>query len=399
MTKKIINDPVHGFISIQDDLIFQIISHPIFQRLRRIKQMALAYLVYPGAVHTRLHHALGAYHLITMAMEELRQKGTEISDDEFRGAQVAILLHDIGHGPFSHALEKTLLNVSHENISIRIMKKLNSELNGALDIAISIFENKYSKKFLHQLISGQLDVDRLDYLARDSFFTGVSEGVIGYDRIIKMLVVKNDTLMVEEKGIHSIEKFLIARRLMYWQVYLHKTVLSSEIMLVHILKRAKEISFQNKPLFATPSLHYFLTEKNIEFEKNDIALEHFCLLDDHDIACCIKVWSKCDDEILSDLCNRLLNRNLFKIKFHSEKNKEEIENIKMQFAEKYHQQNSLHYYYKESETQNLMYDEHETQINILFKNGEIKNIAEVDYSLIKGGMLVNEKRKFSCFGL
>lgn len=230
MTKKIINDPVHGFISIQNDLIFQIISHPIFQRLRRIKQMALAYLVYPGAVHTRLHHALGAYHLITMAMEELRQKGTEISNDEFRGAQVAILLHDIGHGSFSHALEKTLLNVSHENISIRIMKKLNSELNGALDIAISIFENKYSKKFLHQLISGQLDVDRLDYLARDSFFTGVSEGVIGYDRIIKMLVVKNDTLMVEEKGASfSIEKFLIARRLMYWQVYLHKTVLSSGI--------------------------------------------------------------------------------------------------------------------------------------------------------------------------
>ncbi len=399
MTKKIINDPVHGFISIQDELIFQIISHPIFQRLRRIKQMALAYLVYPGAVHTRLHHALGAYHLITMAMEELRQKGADITDDEFRAAQVAILLHDIGHGPFSHALENTILNISHENISIRIMKKLNAEMNGALDLAISIFENNYSKKFLHQLISGQLDVDRLDYLARDSFFTGVSEGVIGYDRIIKMLVVKNDTLMVEEKGIHSIEKFLIARRLMYWQVYLHKTVLSSEIMLVHILQRAKEISLQNKTLFATPSLHYFLTEKNIEFEKNNIALEHFCLLDDHDIACCIKVWATSDDKILSDLCNRLLNRNLFKIKFHSEKNIEEIEKLKSQVAEKYHSQNSLNYYYKESETQNLMYDEHETQISILFKNGEIKNITEVDYSLIKGGMLVNEKRKFSCFGL
>ncbi|HPI54499.1 MAG TPA: HD domain-containing protein, partial [Chitinophagaceae bacterium] len=226
--RKIINDPVHGFITIDHELIYQLIAHPYYQRLRRIKQMALAYLVYPGAVHTRLHHSLGAYHLMHLAILELRQKGTEITPEEELGAKIAILLHDIGHGPFSHALEHTIVDVTHEALSILIMEKLNRIFQGKLDTAIQIFKNEYPKKFLHQLISGQLDVDRMDYLARDSFFTGVSEGVIGYDRIIKMLTVENDQLLVEEKGIHSIEKFLIARRLMYSQVYLHKTVLSSE---------------------------------------------------------------------------------------------------------------------------------------------------------------------------
>ncbi|HQW46204.1 MAG TPA: HD domain-containing protein, partial [Chitinophagaceae bacterium] len=240
--RKIINDPVHGFITIDNDLIYSLISHPYFQRLRRIKQMALAYLVYPGAVHTRLHHALGAYHLMQKAIEELKQKGVDINDEEAQGAKIAILLHDIGHGPFSHALEHTLVDVHHEELSLLIMEKLNEEYEGKLQVAIDIFTGKYPKTFLHQLVSSQLDVDRLDYLARDSFFTGVSEGVVGYERIIKMLTVHEGELVVEEKGIHSIEKFLISRRLMYWQVYLHKTVLSSELMLVNILKRAKTLS-------------------------------------------------------------------------------------------------------------------------------------------------------------
>jgi HD superfamily phosphohydrolase len=276
--RKIINDPVHGFITIDDELIYDVLSHPAFQRLRRIKQMALAYLVYPGAVHTRLHHALGAYHLMGMAIDELRAKNIEITHEEEQAAKLAILLHDIGHGPFSHALENTLVNIHHETISKMLIEYLNKEFDGQLSLALEVFKGTYHKKFLHQLISSQLDVDRLDYLARDSFFTGVSEGVVGYDRIIKMFSVHKDELVVEEKGIHSVEKFLIARRLMYWQVYLHKTVLSSELLLVNILKRAKELTRGGHQLFSTPALSVFLDAEISEKNLPDNFIDSFIFL-------------------------------------------------------------------------------------------------------------------------
>ena len=257
--RKIINDPVYGFITIDNPLIFDIISHPWYQRLRRIKQMALAHLVYPGAVHTRLHHSLGAYHLMCNALAELKSKGIDITAEEDTGAKIAILLHDIGHGPFSHALESVLMeNIHHEELSLLLMKQLNEQFGGQLGTAIDIFTNAYPKKFLHQLVSGQLDVDRMDYLTRDSFFTGVSEGVIGYDRIIKMLTVHKGELMVEEKAIYSIEKFLVARRLMYWQVYLHKTVLGAEMILVKILERAREIGLRDESSIGNSVLKRFL---------------------------------------------------------------------------------------------------------------------------------------------
>src|SRR6187200_380119 len=283
-TRKIINDPVYGFITIDHPLILDIIAHPYYQRLRRIYQMAFAHLVYPGAVHSRLHHSLGAYHLMCNALSELKNKGIEITHEEELGAKIAILLHDIGHGPYSHTLEKELINdVHHETISLLIMQVLNKKFNGQLQTAIDIFTNKYHKKFLYQLIAGQIDVDRMDYLTRDSFFTGVSEGVIGYDRIIKMLTVHNGQLMVEEKAIYSIEKFLVSRRLMYWQVYLHKTVVCAEKMLVKIVARAKELMASGQAITAaSPTLDFFLRNPN---ESSDIEmhLDKFCLLDDYDV--------------------------------------------------------------------------------------------------------------------
>src|SRR5574338_277051 len=282
-TRKIINDPVYGFITIEHPLILQIISHPVYQRLRNIHQMAFAHLVYPGAVHSRLHHSLGAYHLMCNALNELKSKGTDITPEEELGAKIAILLHDIGHGPFSHALENELIKgTPHEAISILIMNVLNEEFKGQLQTAIDIFTNNYPKLFLHQLVSGQLDVDRMDYLIRDSFFTGVAEGVIGYDRILKMLVVHEGNLMVEEKGIYSIEKFLVARRLMYWQVYLHKTVLSAEKMLVKIIERVQELLARGTVVnSASPLLDFFLQQKEDDLvEKN---LDKFCRLDDYDV--------------------------------------------------------------------------------------------------------------------
>src|SRR6478609_5756178 len=279
--RKIINDPVYGFITIDDELINQVIAHPYFQRLRRINQMAMANLVYPGAVHSRLHHALGAYHLMCNALNELKNKGIEISPAEEQAAKIAILLHDIGHGPFSHALENVLIEgMHHEKISLLIMNELNKQFNGQLELALRIFTDQYPKKFLYQLISGQLDVDRLDYLNRDSFFTGVNEGVIGYDRILKMLTVHHGELMVEEKGIYSIEKFLVSRRLMYWQVYLHKTVLCAEQMLIRIVKRAKHIGAPT-----SAPLNNFINNSH-----ETVTLEEFCSLDDHDVLCAIKEW-------------------------------------------------------------------------------------------------------------
>lgn len=398
--RKIINDPVHGFITIHDELIYKIISHPYYQRLRRIKQMALAYLVYPGAVHTRLHHSLGAYHLMHLAITELKEKGIEISEAEEQGAKIAILLHDIGHGPFSHALEHTMVNVNHEQLSLLIMEKLNQELGGAIQLAIEIFKGSYSKKFLHQLVSSQLDVDRLDYLARDSFFTGVSEGVIGYDRIIKMLMVVNDELVVEEKGIHSIEKFLIARRLMYWQVYLHKTVLSSELMLVNILKRAKALMQQGISLFATPAFRFFL-ENNFnlnDFESNPDCLSQFLQLDDFDIVASIKVWVNHEDRILSDLSKRLLNRQLFKVRFLSDESDQFISDLKQQVMEKNGLNASeLPFYFIEDATSSSTYQVGLEHIKILFKSGEMKEISNVENTLIEAGLLVAVKKPYICF--
>lgn len=331
---KIFNDPVYGFITLPSDLIFDIIEHPWFQRLRRIRQLGLTHMVYPGALHTRFHHALGALHLMTEAIESIKSKGHEITKEEETGAHIAILLHDIGHGPFSHALENSIVTgISHESLSILMMEELNKEFNGQLSIAIEIFKNTYKKKFLHQLVSSQLDMDRLDYLNRDSFYTGVMEGTIGSQRIIKMLNVYNDELVVDEKGLYSIEKFIIARRLMYWQVYLHKTVLSAENMLVNILKRAKELAQEGQELFTTPALEYFL-KNNIDAEnlKNkEEFLNVFSQLDDYDIYCTLKVWCGHSDVVLSALCKGMINRKLYKISLQ----RDEFEHVRLdRFNEK-----------------------------------------------------------------
>ena len=320
--KKIFNDPVYGFVSVPYEIIFDLIEHPYFQRLRNIKQLGLTHLVYPGALHTRFHHALGAMHLMSIALETLKNKGVKITEEESKAVTIAILLHDIGHGPFSHALESCIVpSIHHEDLSILLMKRLNIEFKGALTLAIEIFENKYDKKFLHQLVSGQLDMDRMDYLNRDSFYTGVSEGVIGFDRILKMICVIDDQLVIEEKGIYSIEKFLIARRLMYWQVYYHKTVISAEQLLVKVLRRAKEISVQGKVLFATPSFSFLLKNNPSadDFKGDERYLDAFANIDDHDIYSAIKVWTNDEDVILSKLCTELINRRLYSIEIQNEK--------------------------------------------------------------------------------
>lgn len=319
---KIVNDPVYGFISIPYGLIFDLVEHPFFQRLRRIKQTSLSHYVYPGALHTRFHHALGAYHLMSQALMSLEQKGVPLTEEEKEAACVAILLHDIGHGPFSHTLEKNLIGVSHEVLSALFMESLNRTFDGKLDLAIAIFNGSYQKTFLHQLIGGQLDMDRMDYLNRDSYFTGVHEGVIGYDRIIKMLNVVDNQLVVEEKGIYSVEKFLIARRLMYWQVYLHKTVVSAEKMLVLVLKRAREIMNANADSIQASSHLLFFLKHSITAEtiKNqaDSFLMKFAGLDDHDIVAALKNWSEHSDFLLRFLSKSLLNRQLFKTEFQNE---------------------------------------------------------------------------------
>lgn len=313
--RKIFNDPVHGFITIPHELIFDIIEHPYFQRLRRIKQLALSDYVYPGAIHTRFHHALGAFHLMRRALAILKLKGNKITEKEELAAEIAILLHDIGHGPFSHTLEKYLITgVHHEDISKIYLHKLNEHFKGKLSLAIEIFEGTYKKKFLHQLVSSQLDVDRLDYLSRDAFFTGVNEGAISYERIIEMMNVRNDELVVEQKGIYSIESFIIARRLMYWQVYLHKTVLCVEQMLVKAIERAKYLSANGVQLHASPALSFFLTTKVTirDFETNPQVLAHYSQLDDADILSALKSWQQSDDKVLRLLSGAILDRKLFK---------------------------------------------------------------------------------------
>lgn len=396
--RKIINDPVYGFITIDHPLILQIISHPFYQRLRNIHQMAFAYLVYPGAMHSRLHHSLGAYHLMCNALNELKGKGINITTEEELGAKIAILLHDIGHGPFSHALEQELIkDVHHEAISILLMEKLNEEFEGQLQTAIDIFTNKHPKKFLRQLVSGQLDVDRMDYLNRDSFFTGVAEGVIGYDRIIKMLMVKDGELLVEEKAIYSIEKFLVSRRLMYWQVYLHKTVVSAEQTLQKILQRAKEI----KATAPSPFLNIFLSI-NAGKPVNNNWLFEFCQLDDYDVMGAVKYWQLHEDKILSMLCRSLVERKLLKVKlqadpfeesFIKEKTKEACE--KWGITEK-----EAAYFVFTGEASNTTYNPGDERIKILFKDGTIKDISKVDNALInyESGLAYGEiKKHYICY--
>jgi len=399
-TRKIINDPVYGFITIDHPLILDIIAHPYYQRLRRIYQMAFAHLVYPGAVHSRLHHSLGAYHLMCNALNELRSKGVEILPHEELSAKIAILLHDVGHGPYSHTLEKELINdVHHEAISLLIMQVLNKEFDGQLQTAIDIFTNKYHKKFLYQLIAGQVDVDRMDYLTRDSFFTGVSEGVIGYDRIIKMLTVHNGQLMVEEKAIYSIEKFLVSRRLMYWQVYLHKTVLSAEMMLVKIIQRAKElIASGTKTEAATLALNYFLQNPSIN-HKTDEHLDIFCSLDDFDVMATVKNWMDHPDKILSTLCKGLVNRKLYKVKLQADPFDDLLVNEKKkELMQKFSISNEeTDYFVFTGEAINTTYSLEDERINILFKDGTVKDISKVDNALIHQRLSSPVKKQYICY--
>lgn len=379
--KKIINDPVYGFISIRSELIFEIIQHPFFQRLRYVKQLGLAELVYPGAQHTRFHHALGAMHLMGRALETLRTKGVEISEKEFEAAQIAILLHDIGHGPLSHTLEETLLvGVNHESISYLFMKELNQEMNGSLELTLQFFRNGYKRKFFNQLISSQLDIDRLDYLKRDSFFTGVMEGTVGVDRIIALLNVHNDKLVVEEKGIFSIESFLHARRLMYWQVYLHKTSVSAERMLMNIVKRAQYLYEAGEDLPASEALKIFLKTKHTlsDFSGNkNKLLETFGQLDDNDIWGALKLWRDHRDEILSGLCNRLLLRELFQIRLTPEPiRKVEIEKVREQIHKSFAiLRKDANYLFSFGTVSNEAYVTAGQPIHVLTKAGELVDIA------------------------
>ena len=379
--KKIINDPVYGFISIPSALIYDLISHPYFQRLRYIKQLGMTHLVYPGALHTRFHHAIGAMHLMSLAIEVLRSKGHEISAQEEEAATIAILLHDIGHGPFSHALEHTLVNgIKHEDISMLMMDKLNDEFDGRLTPAITIFRGKYHRNFFCQLISGQLDLDRMDYLNRDSFFTGVSEGVISFDRIIKMFNVVNDQLVIEEKGIYSIEKFLIARRLMYWQVYLHKTVIAGEQLLVKILERAKELASGGETLFATPALQHFLQNDitEINFFDDEYHLLQFSKLDDQDIYASVKVWENHNDAILSRLCKMLNSRSLYKVEITNEEPAaDRIERLATQTALALNlDEDDVSYFVFTDTIRNRAYNAGNSNINILMKNNDLVDIAK-----------------------
>jgi HD superfamily phosphohydrolase len=378
--RKIINDPVYGFITIPTELIFDLIEHPFFQRLRRIKQLGLTNLVYPGAHHTRFQHALGAMYLMGQALEVLRSKGVQITNEEAEAVTISILLHDMGHGPFSHTLEALLINdLTHEELTILLMENLNIHFNGHLSMAIDIFKGNHPKKFLHQLVSSQLDMDRLDYLNRDSFFTGVAEGVIGYDRIIKMLSVRNNELVVESKGIYSIEKFLISRRLMYWQVYLHKTVLAAEQMLVKIIRRAKEIPPKRK-LLSAPALTYFLENcwSKKDINSNGEIIPRFADLDDSDIIASIKMWRTDEDYILSWLCTHLLERKLFRIElknspFSFQDILEKSERLRHHISFK---NADLDYLIFTDSTFNHAYSPFSGKINILYKDGTLKDIAE-----------------------
>ncbi|WP_321481069.1 HD domain-containing protein [uncultured Bacteroides sp.] len=400
--RKIINDPVFGFINIPKGLLYDIVKHPFLQRLNRIKQMGLSSVVYPGAQHTRFQHSLGAFYLMKEAITQLTTKGNFIFDSEAEAVQIAILLHDIGHGPFSHVLENTIVKgVSHEQISLMLMEKINKEMNGQLNLALQIFKDEYPKRFLHQLVSGQLDMDRLDYLRRDSFYTGVTEGTIGSARIIEMLNVKDDQIVIESKGIYSIENFLIARRLMYWQVYLHKTSVAYERMLISVLLRAKELAEQGVELFASPALHFFLyndIEKE-EFYNNEACLSNFIQLDDNDIWTSLKVWSTHNDKVLSTLSLGMINRNIFKVEISTspiteERKKELTYHISQKLNISLHE---AQYFVSTPRIENNMYNPADYSIDIIYHDGTIRNIAEASDMFDFSSLSKKVKKYYICY--
>lgn len=399
---KIINDPVFGFIKIPRGLLYDIVRHPLIQRLTRIKQLGLASVVYPGAQHTRFQHSIGAFHLMSEAITSLTQKGIFIFESEAEAVEAAILMHDIGHGPFSHVLENTLIHgISHEEISLMMMEQINSEMNGGLNLALKIFKNEYPKKFLHQLISSQLDMDRLDYLRRDSFFTGVTEGNIGSARIIKMLDVVNDQLVVEQKGIYSIENYLTSRRLMYWQVYLHKTAVAAERVLVNLLLRARYLALQGEDIFAPPQLRYFLYN-HVDadfFLAHQESLHYYEMLDDNDIWSCVKVWVNHHDKILSLLAQDLINRKTFKVELHETPlSAEQLTDIRKRLATQFDvSEEEARYLMSWNVIQKDMYDVNDDKITILYKDGTCKDIAEAS-DLLNISLLSKKIRKYYlCF--
>lgn len=399
---KIINDPVFGFINIPKGLLYDIVRHPILQRLNRIKQVGLSSVVYPGAQHTRFQHSLGAFYLMSEAIQHLQAKGNFIFDSEAEAVKAAILMHDIGHGPFSHVLEDTIVQgISHEEISLMLMESINREFAGQLTLAIQIFKDEYPKRFLHQLVSGQLDMDRLDYLSRDSFYSGVSEGNIGAARIIKMLDVKNDQLVVESKGIYSIENFLVARRLMYWQVYLHKTSVAYEKMLVSTLLRAKELANMGVELFASPALKFFLyNDINRERFKNDPkCLEKFLLLDDNDIWTSLKVWCNHNDIILSTLSQGMVNREVFKVEVSAQPpTEEQIDTISERIANQLHiNKKDSHYFISTTSIEKNMYNPADDSIDILYNDGSTTNIAEASDMLNISVLSKKVKKYYLCY--
>ncbi len=396
--RKILNDPVYGFINIPSGVAFNIIEHPFFQRLRRIKQLGLTDLVYPGAVHTRFQHTLGAVHLLESAISIIRSKGHVITEDEENAVTLAILLHDIGHGPFSHTLEKIIIpEYGHEELSLLYMQELNLAFKGKLDLAIQIFKNEYHKKFLHQLVSSQLDVDRLDYLRRDSFYTGVSEGVIGSDRIIKMLNVVNDQLVVEAKGIYSIEKFLIARWLMYWQVYLHKTVVSAEQLLLMIFKRVKYLLLNNEQIYLPDSLQYFYTNKH----KKDLPemLQNYALIDDTDIHTCIKNWALDNDKVLALLSERLLNRKLFRVEIQNTPfDEKKIKKLTKKASKVLNlpESDTGYFVFTDFISKNA-YSVFDEKIQILYKNGDLVDVADASDMLNVSVLSKTVRKYFLCY--
>lgn len=397
---KIINDPVYGFIRFPERELIQLIDHPWFQRLRHIRQMGLAHLVYPGATHTRFHHSLGACHLMGKALDELHAKGIVCDPEERIAARIAALLHDLGHSPFSHSLEQTLAGISHEQLSRLMMHRMDDQFGGLLEKAIQVFDHSYPRRYLHQLVSSQLDVDRMDYLNRDSFYTGVSEGVIGYDRILQMLTVRDNELVVEEKGIYSIEKFIMARYLMYWQVYLHKTVLSSELLLVNIIKRAKELARTGKDLFGTPAFKYFiysdLTEQ--DFYTDPVHLDKFCELDDNDVMASIKVWQTNDDKVLSTLCKMLILRKLYKVVYNFNNSARYLQDKTDEIKSFLNLDDELiGYFIFTGVASNSTYDLNDDLIKIEMKSGEVKELTEIEDPMVNRSLARGVYKDYICF--
>ena len=397
---KILNDPIYGFITIPNSIIFDLIEHKYFQRLRRISQMGLSYLVYPGAHHTRFHHAIGCMHLMQKAVQVLRFKSVKISEEEENALYIAILLHDIGHGPFSHAMEHSIVNgVSHEEISVLFMQKLNEEFNGDLTLAIKIFKGDYHRKFMLQLISSQIDMDRADYLKRDSFYTGVSEGNINSERIITMLNVKDDELVIEHKGIYSVEKFLVARRLMYWQVYLHKTSLAAEQLVIRVLKRAKELSRQGVALEASKPLQFFLNNEITLNEFDDDCLKTFAKLDDYDIISAMKAWQHHDDFVLSNLCEMIVDRQLLKVKIKKKPIKEDFLSAQINsLKEKYNiTEDEAKYFVFQGEISNQAYTRSKQNIKILYKSGKVEDVVKASDQLNLKALSKKVTKHYICY--